>query len=466
MKQPKIYISLLFALLFSLFAHGQNTVIPDSEFESLLIFKGFDTGTPDGVVPTANINTISILYLGGPYTITDITGIADFTALTHLNCEDQQISTLDLSQNPGLQILEARNNGLSSIAFHPSSALEHLSVNNNQLSTLDVTMLANLDYLYCRTNGLTALDVSQNPLLDRLSVGDNNLSVLNLSQNTALTYLRADLNQLTSLDLSQNTALTIINVADNQLTDLQVSTIAGLNQLYFKNNLIDSIDIRQNPALLGVSATNNLLSTLDVTQNPALENLNCEENQLTELDVRQNGALTNLGCDDNQLTELNLSQNSLLTMLFCSNNQLLCLNLKNGATSDLLLFNAMNNPSLACIDVDDAAWANANLNFNVDPGTAFSTACSPGCILSLVENELSDFKLYPNPSKGTVTLDFETTVSNAQLKIINSVGQMVYTATVSNVVQCNLPLNHSSGLYFIEVVVDGKLFKRKKLVLQ
>ena len=42
---------------------AQNTLIPDPNFEQKLISLGYDSGTPDGSVPTANIlgNALSML---------------------------------------------------------------------------------------------------------------------------------------------------------------------------------------------------------------------------------------------------------------------------------------------------------------------------------------------------------------------------------------------------------------------
>jgi Leucine-rich repeat (LRR) protein len=48
-------------------------------------------------------------------------------------------------------------------------------------------------------NQLTSLDVSQNTALTELDCNDNQLTSLNVSQNTALTYLDCSDNQLTSL---------------------------------------------------------------------------------------------------------------------------------------------------------------------------------------------------------------------------------------------------------------------------
>ena len=50
--------AILILTLLPCIAFGQTTAIPDANFEQRLIDLGYDTGTPDGSVPTANINTV------------------------------------------------------------------------------------------------------------------------------------------------------------------------------------------------------------------------------------------------------------------------------------------------------------------------------------------------------------------------------------------------------------------------
>ena len=71
MKQLLLLLFLLPTIVF-----GQTTAIPDANFEQALIDLGYDTGTPDGSVLTANISGITSLsvYSKG---ISDLTGIEE-----------------------------------------------------------------------------------------------------------------------------------------------------------------------------------------------------------------------------------------------------------------------------------------------------------------------------------------------------------------------------------------------------
>ncbi len=70
------------------------TYIPDDNFEQALINLGYDN-VLDDYVATANINTVTVLQIPN-VNIADLTGIEDFTALTYLNCYNNQLTTLDV----------------------------------------------------------------------------------------------------------------------------------------------------------------------------------------------------------------------------------------------------------------------------------------------------------------------------------------------------------------------------------
>lgn len=144
-------------LLLSNLTIAQTTAIPDANFEQKLIGLGFDN-IIDGVVLTANIDTITHLDVGYS-NIVDLTGIEDFTALTHLDCEVNDIVSLDLSQNLALHLLEANTNLISSLDISQNLALDSLDVYDNKLAKLDVSHLPNLEVLWSDINLLTCLNL-------------------------------------------------------------------------------------------------------------------------------------------------------------------------------------------------------------------------------------------------------------------------------------------------------------------
>jgi len=223
---------LLLLTLAPCLAFGQLTYVPDDNFESYLETHAAD-GTPVSVGPasmgdgianndsvlTANISGVTILWVDYK-NITDLTGIEDFAALTYLNCSNNQLTSLDVSNN---------------------TALTNLDCSYNQLTSLDVSGATALTTLVCYDNQLTSLDVSGATALTALVCYDNQLTSLDVSNNTALTNLDCWENQLTSLDVSNNTALTELGCGYNQLTCLKLkngnNTNMGSMLAYYNPNL-------------------------------------------------------------------------------------------------------------------------------------------------------------------------------------------------------------------------------------
>lgn len=243
----------LLAILFliPLLVKTQTTAIPDANFEQALINLGYDTGSPDGSVPTANISGVTSLSVGF-LNISDLTGIEDFASLERLACGYNQISTLDLSQNTMLTDVYCGFNQITNLNVLGLSQLDSLSCFANLLTNIDVTQSPVLTYLGCNGNLLTSLDVTQNPLLERLGCYENLLNSLDVSQNPSLVYLGANNNQLTNINLSQNTQLNNLRLDSNALTILMLD------------------------------------------QNPLLTFFHCGANQLTCLNLK-NGGNTNIG---------------------------------------------------------------------------------------------------------------------------------------------------------------------------
>ena len=229
---------------------------PDANFRAALAtILGISEGdeiTEEKITATTSLSV-------GFKRISDLTGIEHFTALTDLECYNNQLTSLDMSKNTALK------------------------------------------YLFCSDNQLTALDVSKNTALQTLYCYGNQLTSLDMSKNTALTYLSCYNNQLTLLDVSKNTALTYLYCYNNPLTTLDVSQNTALTYLYCHNNQLTALDVSQNTALRSLACSGNQLTALDVSKNTALRFLACSSNQLTALDVSKNTALTELNCHSNQI---------------------------------------------------------------------------------------------------------------------------------------------------------------------
>ena len=201
----------LFVLFFALIMAGtamqaqiviNETNFPDENFRNWILAQDYGQ---DGVLTVheiAGITYIDVL----DKNIANLKGIEYFTALTELNCYNNQLTSLDVSQN---------------------TALTWLDCHNNQLTALGVPQNTALEYLNCATNQLTSLDVSQNTALTRMDCATNQLTSLDVSQNTALLSLYCYGNQLTSLDVSKNTALTGLGCFSNQIKGADMDNLVS-----------------------------------------------------------------------------------------------------------------------------------------------------------------------------------------------------------------------------------------------
>ena len=262
--------------------------------------------------------------------IVSLKGIEYFTELKSLLCDNNNIATLDVSNN---------------------IKLEKLICSRNQLTELDVQSNSELDHLDCNGNKLTELDLTENINLMKLGCSNNNLIKLNLSKNVQLRHLNCKYNNLTELDLTNNRALVFVWCDD-------VVTVTGweapmdiveINEGNFPDEVfradvrefdldcngwlseaeiakVTSINVNASSPVIAVyplPPTREKIETLKgIEWFTALEYLDCGVNLLTELDISKNLHLKSLTCDDNLLTALDISHNTALISLSCSLNQL------------------------------------------------------------------------------------------------------------------------------------------------
>ena len=130
-------VAILFiVLLTSSFVFAQKTYVPDDKFEQALIDLGYDTTLDDSVL-TANISDVTSLDVMGKE-ISDLTGIEAFTALIVLECDNNQLTSLDMSKNIALKELHCPGNQLTSLNVSKNTALEILNCERNQLTYLNM----------------------------------------------------------------------------------------------------------------------------------------------------------------------------------------------------------------------------------------------------------------------------------------------------------------------------------------
>ena len=270
-----------------------SSYFPDQNFRTKLYNSYFNKGY---INSTDVINTTSLNVSG--CNISNLTGLIYFTYLRNLNCSSNNLSSLPTLSNV-LTSLFCNNNQLTALPTLPST-IQTLYAGSNKfngqlsitgkpnLTTLDVSNNTMITILNCSGNALTSLSYYGCTALKNLNCSSNNLSSLP-TLPIGLTNLYCNNNKLTSLpDLPDG--LTVIDCSYNQLTSLPMlpSDISSLN---VRGNLFTTLGIWGRTKL----------KYLDCSSCSKLTTLDCANNALTSLNIANCPALSLLQINNNQL---------------------------------------------------------------------------------------------------------------------------------------------------------------------
>ena len=163
------------------------TNFPDGAFRQY-VADNFDKDK-DGALNQTERNAVKEIRISNSG-CTSLQGLKYFSKLTDLFCSDNNLTELDVSENPELKRLICYNNSLTSLNLNKNTKLESLNCNKNKLTVLDLRENKSLSWLRCNNNCLTSLDLRNNPQIGDLQVGFQRYQIL---ANDDRTY---DLHQL------------------------------------------------------------------------------------------------------------------------------------------------------------------------------------------------------------------------------------------------------------------------------
>ncbi|WP_416327735.1 MBG domain-containing protein [[Eubacterium] hominis] len=318
-KDEEITLTVTLNIKVGIEINEQN--FPDEGFRDWLKEQRYGK---DGIITQEEIANITRIDVTGEETISNLTGIANFTKLKELFCSNNEnLKTLNVKGVSALVSLDCSGTSISNLDVSSNTALTTLLCKNNEdLKTLNVKGASALTTLYCDSTNINSLDVSSNTALTNLYCNDNeNLKTLNVKGASVLELLNCSGTSISNLDVSSNTALTTLLCKNNgSLKTLNVKGASALTTLYCDSTNINSLDVSSNTALTTLFCNDNeSLKTLNVKGASALESLICSGTSISNLDVSSNTALTTLICNDNEnLKTLNVKGASALQMLLCS----------------------------------------------------------------------------------------------------------------------------------------------------
>ena len=156
-----------------------ETNFPDENFRNWILAQNYGT---DNVLTADEIAAVKEIVVRSA-NISSLKGIEYFTNITYLNCCNNNLTLLDVSQNTKIVTLYCDSNQLKSLDVSKNTEIETLCCQQNQLTSLDVSTNTKLENFYCYENQLTSLDVSKNTKLSFLYCNSNNITSLNLTNN-------------------------------------------------------------------------------------------------------------------------------------------------------------------------------------------------------------------------------------------------------------------------------------------
>jgi V8-like Glu-specific endopeptidase len=252
------------------------------------------------------------------------------TVLTSLNCNDNQLISLDVSKNTALTSLYCYENQIKGIKMdtlvstlpmqnqaklyiiNPSSAQE------GNICTKDQVKIARKRgwRVYKSTGGYYDGSESEDHIIIKIN-----------EENFPDENFRAFLKEQCG--------------GDTILTEKTIKSITTINV-----------------------CSRNIKSLKGIELFTALEYLDCSYNQLTSLDVSNNTTLTRLECYQNQLTSLDVSKNTALKELFCYDNKI------KGEAMDALVESLPNQSSAEMRIIDLSSSSEKNVCTTIQVNTA------------------------------------------------------------------------------------------------
>lgn len=230
LKRMTPSICLLFSLFFTAFTtNAQNVDIPDAQFKARLISNHLINTNGDNEIQLSESEVYTGSINVSNSTIQSMEGIQYFPRITSINCADNEIMYLDLTNNTQLVRLNCSNNKIFELELSNQVDLRILNLDSNLLNTLILESNAKLIHLSLNNNQIQTLDVVQNTELQSIDCSYNDIEILNLSQNTDLVKLNCSFNSLEVLNLKNGNNHSIMtsdfDATNNNLNCIEVDDL-------------------------------------------------------------------------------------------------------------------------------------------------------------------------------------------------------------------------------------------------
>lgn len=382
--------------------------------------------TIHGAGGITNLNGLSqIESIDGLFIIEGFSNLNDLSGLNNLNTINGSFffrGNDGISNFNGLENLEtiendfliSDNNDLLNL-----SGLSSLQTINGQLTISDNFKLVSLDGIQSLTyinDGLLVTNnfflTSFNGLNNLTSIGDG---YIHIAHNGHL----IDLSGLETLTTVNGAIYIAFNVSLNSLNGLNSLTTVNGNFTISGNNLITTLSALSN--LTEINGNLQIDNIDSLSSLSGLENLNQINGSLTLLFITN---LTNIEAIRN------LDSSTLTSLQIGGNNQLSQCSVE------------------SVCDYLSMPVNNANISTN-NVGCNTRQEVEDGCLLNNEDYQLSELKIYPNPTNNTFTI---SSLKEGKLKIIDSQGRTIKEMILGVDVYSISEL--SPGIYFVNITSE------------
>ncbi len=326
---------------------GEET-FPDDTFRSWVLQQSYGQDCILTTSEIASVTSIDVKDLG----IYDLKGIESFTAITTLDCSNNNLENLDLSNNTALYIIDCYNNRLNVPAME--------------------AFVQSLPKVYGRQGVLTVIDNSNSNEGNSMTTAQANAA---RSKKWIVQCTQGEFEARVIIDEGSfpdaKFRAWILQQSYGQDFILTATEMDGIQTLYVNDmQIADLTGIENFTKVTILGCSQNQLTTLDVTRLTNLRQLNCAQNKLETLDLSQNTSLVFLNCSQNQLKQLDLSSNNKLNNVSCYSNMLKPIHMKD--LFDLHLPDRTGNAlegTLRVLDCDDENEGNDLTNVDITLAT-------------------------------------------------------------------------------------------------
>lgn len=382
----------------------------------------------DGVLSDSEIASITGLNVSG-MGITAIEGLHYLTSLQSLDCSNNKLAALDLSQNTALTAVscDSQVRNLLMITLSGNASYPYQLDFTNYMTSAQAANVSNVqgldssgsNILTIYSNGVAMFTTRPGSVTYSYSTGHNsqNMSVTlsaaveinpdNFPDEVFAQYLLqfdtdgdmilspAEIEAVTEIYMSESGVKSLEGIwhfwnlrtlhcrSANLTGALDLHGLEYLDEVNCRSNTITSLDVSGCTALKTLYARSNQLAELNITDCDALEVLNCgtnaddtseHTNHITALDLRGKTKLKELNCKRNALTSLDLTDCTALEDLSCNRNRLASLNVS-GCTAlvsldcgsnDIKKLNVSHNTALKYLDAWDCRLSEIDVSNNTE----------------------------------------------------------------------------------------------------